>query len=322
MNSTPVENIMLLPSAERHEELQFFIAKDLSYTMRLTLAFTFMIVGFALQIYLVETSFWWGLPLVFCGVLLVLTHGYKNKVTKTGQGTWQPTLRSNITRIMEMNRKIKDWDKAFIDITCFRGAFMLILITVLIGGAGLFLPDQLCVMLVANAAVMLFPFWITGVRSILTNDQIVIKAKMLTGVQNQFELGKKEGEEFQYQMQSRKAKEAEGEIPHDIKAMVHFHNGPAEFLGLQMQVSINSVQGKDYPYYYCVLVGRPSLKGLSKSEMGEEPFNITYEASGEKEVDIVVIRQTTTRKSGYHTPQRTANAIFLDALKHARRIAG
>ena len=112
---------------------------------------------------------------------------------------------------------------------------------------------------------------------------------------------------------------AAGKTPLDAKMVLAFHNGPPEFLGLQLQLAINNVQGTDYPYFYCVLVARPPFGLLPKSRSELMP-DITVEKSHEGDVDIIVIRQTTTQTSGYYTKPNTVKTLFLYALAEARLV--
>jgi len=164
------------------------------------------------------------------------------------------------------------------------------------------------------------PFWITGTRSILKNDKLVIKAKMMLAIEELFAAsGKGEGEDFQYQLQVSESKDEKAQVPSDVKAILLFHNASPDFLGLQMQISINSVQGSDFPYFYCVLVAKPEFGGFHQC-LKTGPRGITVEVSSEKGADVCVIRQATTKNSGYHTKPRDAANIFQHALAQARRL--
>jgi hypothetical protein len=175
-------------------------------------------------------------------------------------------------------------------------------------------------LILLDAAVLLPPFWITGVRSILKNDRLVVKAGTLIAAEKAW--GKAEstaGEQFAWQLQVAKTADGGGDVPHDVKAMLQFDNAPPAFLGLQMQVAINSVNGSDYPYFYCVLVAKPEL-GLLDKPMPSPPRGITVEPKRQGEVDVAVIRQTTTKDSGYSTSAGATAHIFLFSHEQARDI--
>ena len=322
---------MLLPHCERRGEIHFHLLKSLAYNQRIALAFSLMTTGFILEAVLIESNFWLGLIAVAAGVLLLLTKGFDNAAApKAGTLEWRPARREEVERILELNKKQKKWDQDAIDITCTPGLLVLILVGIVVAGAVLimgargWLPSaRLALLLPANAAVMLLPFWLTGVRSILKNDKLVIKATMLLGIEEALEReGKGSGEEFQYQLQTADVKDDAGQAPRDVKALVSFHDGPPEFLGVQMQISINSVQGRDYPYFYCVLVARPEFGGRLTLDTIRRPgkVNVVVESTQEDDVDIAVIRQRTTKKSGFHTKQPVAQDIFIFALQQARAV--
>ncbi len=87
-----------------------------------------------------------------------------------------------------------------------------------------------------------------------------------------------------------------------------------------MQVNINRVKGSDYPYLYCVLVARPALK-LPKQIRTDAPSNITIETDAKAaDVHVVVIRQKTTKTSGYHTNDAACRVIFQYALDRCRKL--
>ncbi|MBI4557442.1 MAG: hypothetical protein HY706_07660 [Candidatus Hydrogenedentes bacterium] len=332
---------MLLPQAERRAEIHFYLAKSLPYGPRLALSFLLMTIGLAIQIGLDGPPRGIGLLLVFAGVLLLLTKGYENKAEpEAASREWRPARSEEIQRIITINKEQKKWDQDLVDVT--NG----------IGRVGILATAALCALafvvfvltqsgpsaertafLFINAPVMLIPFWITGVRSILKNDRLVVKSEMLLNIESAFNAsGAKSGEVFQYQLQTAKARDGSGEIPTDVKAILMFHEGPPDFLGLQMQISINSVQGTDYPYFYCVLVARPAFGGLpvkpppapqgnwltalAKGASGRA--RIVVEPKRENDVDIAVIRQQTTKNSGYHTNLAVATDIFTFTLGEAR----
>jgi hypothetical protein len=170
-------------------------------------------------------------------------------------------------------------------------------------------------MLGANFVVMLAPFWFTGVRSILKNDRLVNKAALLLGIEEEFARVRHDGEEFEFQLQTAPTGDQAGQMPVDLKATIRFRDGPPAFLGLQMQISINSVQGKDYPYFYCVLVAKDEFGAI---RVGPPPKGLVVEPGEEAGVRVVVYRQQTTKNSGYHTDKGQARRILGFALQETR----
>lgn len=315
---------MWLPAAERRGEIHFHLGKSLPYGIRLVLAFGLVMVGLALQSILYGLGLPGlvpGLALVFAGVVLLLPKGYENRpATGRPSAAWRSARREEVARIIEVNRKQQAWDRDAVDITSGIGLVTLIgVVAVLWATVGTIagISETAAVFVAANAAAMLLPFWLTGVRSILKNDKLVVKTETLMKMEDAFKAARpQEGEEFQYQMQTADTRSGEGAVPRDLKALVAFHKGSPDFLGLQMQIAINSVQGKDYPYFYCVLVAKTAFGGLRAPR--SLPDNVVAEPKREDDVDVLVIRQRTTKNSGYHTKTADAVRIFNLALNAAR----
>ena len=200
-SSIGMECRMLLPSRQRVEEIHFHFGKNLSYTWRLVIALCLIVSGLIIQIIGPTGAFLVGLPLVLAGVLLLLVKGYHNTVEQKPESlVWRPCERKDIDRILQVNQAEKQWDKDYIDITNTRGIISLVFIFIVLAAIWFFVQahysHDTAALLVANAVVMFFPFWITGVRFILKNDQLVIKAQLLTKLETAFQTFKQEGEEF------------------------------------------------------------------------------------------------------------------------------
>jgi hypothetical protein len=316
---------MLLPSAKRRGEIHFYVAKSLPYTTRLGIAFALMLIGLTIQTALLNANFWIGLPFMFVGMLMLLTKGYQNRpVPATGTEQWRPAESKEVQRIIDIDSKQKAWDQDAVDITCPLGFGVFVIFIIALVGVVMLanaVAPQVVPMLIANGALLLLPFWLTGVRSILKSDKLIVKAKLLLEVDRIFQSSQpREGEEFQYQIATADTRDASGQVPRDVKAILALHDAPADFLGVQMQVSLNNVQGKDFPYFYCVLVARHELKLIDHMPPIAIPAKVTVEKKHEADTDIIVIRQATTKNSGYHTRPDAIRRIFTCALAHARSI--
>jgi hypothetical protein len=110
-------------------------------------------------------------------------------------------------------------------------------------------------------------------------------------------------------------------VPDDVKFKVEISGHHPDFLGLYGQVVTNEVQGSSYPYFYVVLVAR---RGFGLPEIGRRhagPSGTVVEIKNQDEVEVLVIRQKTTKKSGYHTPPSRCVEIFMDGLDLAEKAA-
>ena len=310
----------ILPEPQRRGEIKFKVAKFLPYDVRLALIVILLLVGVALQV-VFPLSWWLGVPFLAVGTLLGLIRGYDNKLRSAPtHKEWVRVTRQQFDHVIELNKKSKTWDQTFIDITCPRGCLAFLVIAGFAAYVCYWLAtrnqESLATLWATDVAVLVLPHWVVGIRSILKNAPLIIKIQNLISIADAFPAVGKEGEELQYMLEVGET--AAGKTPVDAKMVLAFHNGPPEFLGLQLQLAINNVQGADYPYFYCVLVARPAFGLLEKYRPHLQP-NITVEKSREKDVHIIVIRQTTTQTSGYHTKPADVRTLFHYALAETRK---
>jgi len=111
----------------------------------------------------------------------------------------------------------------------------------------------------------------------------------------------------------------EGSFPNDTRLLVRFKDAPKDFIGLQGQISINSVKGRPYPYFYVVLIAKHSFNLLEK--FGKRSFDkLVVERKKTGEVDVIVVRQRTTKTSGYHTNVKVQDYTLKTGLKVAKSL--
>ena len=113
----------------------------------------------------------------------------------------------------------------------------------------------------------------------------------------------------------------EGEsVPIDARFSIRLPNYPEGLYGLQAQINLNVVQGASYPYFYCVLAAKPGF-GLSRyKEKIKLDGKIICEYQEDSKAEVLVIRQYTTKKSGYHTKAHRCAQILMVALKGGRTV--
>jgi len=324
--------MLLLPAAERRDELRFHIAKFLPYNQRLGLIALLLVAGVALQIF--AHWLWVGALLLLAATLLGIVKGYSTDIrdARIHKREWRACTQKEFDRVTSLYDRTQQWDKAWVDITCGRGFLGLILAAGAVAGVYFFFRSldfetegvRYENLVLIDAIVLLVPHWVTGVRTILKRDQLIIKMRIYDLIGRHFEEVKAKTEELRPMLETGRS--ADGDVPTDAKLMIHFHDTDPEFLGLQGQTSINSVQGTDYPYFYCVLIARAGfdLKGKAHRSGKLRGQRIVYEfdrqGKGDDAVDVLVVRQATTKTSGYHTKPGRAREIFHDALTVARAV--
>jgi hypothetical protein len=109
----------------------------------------------------------------------------------------------------------------------------------------------------------------------------------------------------------------DGQFPNDARFMVRLKDAPKDFIGLQGQISINAVKGKAYPYFYVVVLAKPEFK-LFERFTTKKIEKCVIERKKTGEVDVIVIRQYTTKTSGYHTNTDMQRYILERGIKSVK----
>jgi hypothetical protein len=329
----------LFPPPEKQGEIAFVIAKSMPYRPRMAVVAAALLCGLLVQLLF---SFWIGLALLLLASLMGMIKGYDAKPATAPDVKWERVTPDEYRKVREKADALKKWDTDAFDGTNSAGAVMFLLVAAACliiyqpVSSALRLPDGFWVFPAIDAGVLLVPLWITGVREYLKKDQLLIKIKLLEEMMRRLE------EPSDVQVFPMLGLQAAGEgktAPSDARLMVKLVGAPEEFMGLQVQVSINSVKGTDFPYLYCVLIAKKGAGFLD----GYEQFKVTadgglaggiaaflglassfgpvYETSPSPEVDVLVIRQKAGRNGGYSTSPAQAWSMVSAALDAARGLS-
>jgi hypothetical protein len=312
-------NLMLLPDRERRHLLQFYVWPRLGYRTRLAVAGGLILVALAIQL------LWsWSnavplllitLPILLVGNLLLLVRGYNLAPAHSGStGQWEKTTRDRFRQVPELERQIRRWDETFVDVTCVTGALCLLaaagatfLIVLLLDSSPA--TQRWVPVFAADAAVLLLPYWITGTRRGWRPVSLRQQVESLEAALQVIE--RFPTPPCQIQPMFEMAGSGEKRTPMAARVFVRFPEAPEDFLGLQFQVAVNDVQGTHYPYLYAVIIARPGF-GLLASHfkaISRIGASLTVERSKDQEVEVIVIRQKTTKTSGYHTDPSAVRRI-------------
>jgi hypothetical protein len=284
-----------------------------------------LVVGFGLQILFMNAVY--GAFFVLAGVVLVLVRGYDSRVRVKGFSL-DPNFKTvSIDKIQEielLRKRSRKWDIDALDISNPLGFFSLILIGGLALLASVLLGSlandiRVTIILATDIVIFMVPLWFSGMRFILKQPNLAIRVKVILGLYGFFKTIKLEGEEFRPALMLTKGDEGES-VPIDARFSIKFPNYPKGFYGLQAQINLNVVQGASYPYFYCVLAAKPGF-GLSRYKEKIKPEGkIICEYQEDSRAEVLVIRQYTTKKSGYHTKDRRCKQILKVALAGGRTI--
>ena len=244
--------------------------------------------------------------------------------TPIHEEVWAPTDVDWTNRLAELESQGKAWDASPWDVTCWLGFFTFLGVAAAVGGAvlvlGAWLGFDAMVRLFAAAAVLLLPLWLNGIRTTWNPSELRLKGEALD-VARSAVAGEIEGElDLVPLLALREGRR--GKYPVDARLMLR----PAEddgtgFLGVQVQVALNNVQGTDHPYLYCVVLGKegfllpPARKRHLHPGGGVE---LVFERGDGDGVSYLVIRQHADKAGGWHTEPPHIREIVRTAVAEAR----
>lgn len=309
------------PPPEEQDKIKFCFFTSLPYTNRMLFYFGCIAAGFILQI--ITLTAWPGALLLIFAALLNLLKGYKTVEHRAyrADSDWTKTSMEKIHQINQIRTKIEKWDKAALDITNSTGCFVfgaialgLIMIFIALSSTG----SSVAHLFLIDAFILIIPLWFNGLRTKAHQNNLYIKTDMIIELERYFELIKKEGENLVPAMIFSWHKSGKN-FPTDCRFNILFDNMPENFYGIQAQININVVN-TSYPYFYCVITAKQGF-GLGRYiHKVSTSKNIVLEHSNDRAAEVIVIRQYTTKSSGYHTKINVCKSILEVALNISRLI--
>ena len=325
-----------LPDRDRRHLLQFYLGPQMGYVARMIWAGSLIFSGIALQLWGTPQSLglaMLGFLLLFVGNLFLLARGYSVRPEAAHHNKkWEKTTRDQFIRTRKLENDVRAWDESFTDLTCVLGAFGFGCMIAVIAFACIFMYKDPVTrdwmpLFIVDAVILLVPHWITGTR--LTWRPVSLRQQIDSLNVALKVIDRKRNPPCQIQPMFEMSGKGDRRVPIGARVFVRFPDGPEEFLGIQFQVALNQVQGTRYPYLYAVVVAKKEF-GLVKNHLQElydqfpAPkkrtgifafFNpipqgaLAIEPSRDAGVEVIVIRQFTTKETGYHTPPLVINRI-------------
>lgn len=321
---------LFLSSAEQNIVV-FKLWQSLRYGPRVLCTSLFILVGLAMQLYSRELLP--GVVLVFLGNIFLLPSGYDNRV-KVGKfdpkADWQEIKEYKLKEFLDKLRTVKKWDLSSMDISNGLGFFTFLLFA---GGIALLTwfyfdeGEEIYLLLAVNGAVLLLPYWLTGLRSIGVNSTLALtnasrKVKIIFGILADKRIKQQLGKHQLDYFVLLKGKKDKAQLPVDFKFRVNINDRHNDFLGLYGQIVNNTVQGTVYPYFYTVMVAKKGF-GLKDVYNRYRPVpRLVKEFKIQGDVEVMVIRLDTRQISrGYYTNNKQVKTIFLEGLRLAEQAA-
>ena len=310
-------------SKAKASEARFAIIPALPYPVRVVLIIAFILIGFMLQI-----AFSWlipGIGMVLLGSLLgsVVTVEAKPTIA-LGTGEWIEVLPEQWERAEELAKKAKKWKKDITNLGSTAGgtlAMLLLFACLVIFGTMIEEDTELTLAFLGNAAALFGPLLLFGYLKAWVPPRIGVKLKALQNVLDWIEESGQPDLAPQPMMEVVKGElEGSAGVPLDARMMIRFKDAPEGFYGVQVQVSINVVQSTPYPYLYAVILYSKDLDiDLNAAGLPDENW-LDVEPSREEDVVVIVVRQHTTKTSGYSTSAPRQIEIIEEAIAAARRM--
>jgi len=320
---------LILPDPKRQGDIKFIFAKGFPYKIRLATIIILYLIGFSIQLYL---NFFIGLLFIVTGTFIGLVQGYSDvERFKDKKEEWSRVTLDAFEKIKTKARELKKWDTDAFDISNGLGifvfiVFIIIFIIIAYNINSFSANSNLFLFLAIDAAVIFIPQWFSGIKTYLKNDALISKINFLDNIVS---LLTNANDVNVIPMLALKEAVAGGKVPADARLLINFKDQPEVFMGMQVQITTNTVQGTDYPYLYCVLIAKKGSGILKKYSIQSGryrelklsvPKNVDINDSGSKDVDVLVIRQTTTADSGYHTNMFQARSIVNCGLDVSRSL--
>lgn len=326
----------------------FLIAKGLSLGSRFALIAVLAVVGIGLQLFV---SFTVGWLLLFISVLLGATRGKSNAPDGLGRGEWQNVTMDELEdarKLIAESGRVREANAPF-HLGTGAGCglvFFLVVGVVLVGVVAGAAVDSgslglapvahggsVSLLFIIDALTLLLPLWFFGRVRTWQPPNFEMRLKQIWAVYQAAYCNP--NIEFRPSLQIANTKD--GSVPLDVRLMIKLKDSDPNFIGIQVQTAINDVQGRKYPYTYCVLIAKPEFGLVEKAKrIVEMPptggFTVGFlglfadtndrkeakfprlngavvELKREAEMEITVVRQGTGH-GGYKTSPEQSCRIF------------
>jgi hypothetical protein len=313
------------------QDLKFLVKPRMSLSRRFWIGAGLIAAGLAVQLAL---SWIAGAAFLLAAGIFLFAPGGSNKPPEpAGEGKWEEVTEVEYARVLDLSRCSRSWGVSFLDLNSGRGILTLLALGAGTVVFGLFLSgfgeasgpfpwgaaaSNLTLSFLFDVALLALPLWLAGNDTRYSADELVLKIQALDNVARRLQDYPAEGWRLRRLLECRPC--GKSAIPADARLHLVPQSGSKDFLGIQVQVSLNNVQGTKYPYLYCVVLAKEGF-GLFQAEPPPAKKEV-FEQENSEGVDVVVVRQETTKTSGYHTKAADQVRVFEMALAYAQNALG
>ena len=307
------------------DDIAFLFLPKIPYEQRLLIAGACVAVGVVFQVTEILFLFYIGTAFVFVGALGMLARRIVNRPNVRGKREWEAVTLDRWERVVELDRESRRWSRAFLSTSSGLGVFAGLVGIALIYLAGLFVyrltrTRMLYVAWLLDAYMLFGALWLSGGVFAWRPTRLLLVIKTLLPWAEHLKQAVGPGAVVQPMLEIKRS--AEGELPTGARYFVRWPASKSGLMGLQIQLSLNNVQGRQYPYLYAVIVAEKGV-GLRDNPLFVEArkSDDTVSFEHEPDVEVAVIRQRTTASTGYHTKPKDQLRIIQKAAHIARALA-
>ena len=331
-------------ASEREISFRFF--PNLKYDTRIRKMAVLLGVGALLQLFL---EWWWlGAPFIVVAGSMLVPKGINNRPEfgRESQAQWERVTDLEMGLCLEKVRDSEEWAKkgnlgcgakSLLLLAFLGGCFLMVPLFVLEGLELTFLTNSELYRSHLRLAVG-FDAAVLSLCLLLGRVKAWVPSRMelhLSAIMNVLEYVKQRPNPSMVLEPMLEIMDTpRGKVPRDARLMIKFKNAPDAFLGVQVQVSTNVVQGTSYPYLYCCILARtplalfdyvhPHLGAPPRPRSAQDRKNKdkrlpTYEGcvvemDSDGDVDVVVVRQISFG-TGYKTGPAQQVQVVASALQ-------
>jgi hypothetical protein len=314
----------LWPTAPEEASLRFVLALGPLRTRALAALMLFT-AGLVVWCFAPGLSALGGLVLILLGHLPLWV---QSQTTAPGGATpaheelWAPVEDDWLAHVEDLEKRGERWDTTPWDISNGIGCLALLALCGALAAAAFVAAPVLggdsAVRCAAGAALLLLPLWLNGMRTTWNPSELRKKGQALAAAREDAERLAKGDFDAVPTLALREGRR--GKYPVDARLMLRPAREDATgFLGVQVQVALNNVQGTDYPYLYAVVLGKDAFR-LPKAEprLHVQGVDLVCEPGQSEGVRYLVVRQHADTKGGWHTGPDQIRTIVAVALEKAR----
>ncbi|PKP02347.1 MAG: hypothetical protein CVU11_12220 [Bacteroidetes bacterium HGW-Bacteroidetes-6] len=306
-------------------KMLFHLFPRMAIVQRITLFLILVAGGIGAQFFL--QMFVPGCFLVLAGSVLMFTKGIDKRIFPgryNQNADWKKSTREQVESIVKMDRKLKIWDRSAFEISSCLGIFVFILILVFSLYLFIIGDDSYRKELsyIGGNILMLFiPHFFSGLKKYDTSNKVVIYAKECLKASDIIHEQKPDAE-ISYLTLLAPAKKIDATFPKEVKLKIMVPNAPDDFMGIYGQLSLNSVGSNIYPYFYTVIIYKEGAKLQNKAKGLKRLYQaVIVEFTSEAGVEVMVIRQATTKTSGYNTNTKAVIKIIEETLNIYKQLS-